>query len=333
MKNNNKKYSAVFPLLEHENARAFLLKHSEEFLGKKTDDRKFKINIQILKNNPDPKTRSFVAAYTIRNRRKQVKVIGVNRPLQRSNYEYRILKYLYEQTRIRTKIPRAYIIDRNQNVFFMEFATGRPLSEIINNSNVKPKNFRDIAKLLRELDKVKTSNLNFLDHVPYLKWIERDLRLAKKKLSSSNFIYVNRKWANWKKWWGTENSNGSFEPHFAHGDMNPKNIYIDKSRKGSLKLIDFDRSLLAPRFWDIAGFMSQLETYPELKISNSKREQYQKLALKTWENVVGSLSAKETEHIKLFRQYFRIAAIANIAVWGNPFQSKKFLTYLFKNLL
>ncbi len=119
---------------------------------------------------------------------------------------------------------------------------------------------------------------------------------------------------------------------FAHGDMNPKNIYIDKSGKHQLKLIDFDRSHLAPRFWDIAGFISQLETY-ELKITNAKREQYQEMALKSWENVTGFLSAKETRRIEYFRQYFRIAAIANITVWGNPFESKKYLARLLKNLL
>ncbi len=332
MADDNKKHPATFPLLDPEYARAFLLKHSKDFLRKKADARKFRVNIQIIKNNPDPVTRSFVAAYDIKSGREHLKMIGVNRPLNRSNYEYKILKYFYGQARIRTKIPRVYIIDKNKNTFFMEFAAGRPLSELINNGTVTREHFRNIAKLLKELNNTETTELNFLDRFPYFKWIERDLKLARKKLPSSYFISVYRKWSDWKTWWRKENSERSFKMSFAHGDMNPKNIYIDKSGKHQLKLIDFDRSHLAPRFWDIAGFISQLETY-ELKITNAKREQYQEMALKSWENVTGFLSAKETRRIEYFRQYFRIAAIANITVWGNPFESKKYLARLLKNLL
>lgn len=329
----NKKYRTTFPLLDPRYARSFFLKHLAYFLDEKADARKFKVSIQIIKNNPDPKTRSFVATYIIENGRKHLKVIGANRPLRRSNYECKILKHLGEQPLIRSKIPRVYTIDKDQNVFFMEFAVGSPLSKVIENGEVTQEYLRDIAKLLRELDKIKTDKLNFLDHSPYLKWIERDLKLARNKLPFSYFVLLSRKWIEWKKWWKKENLRKSFKIRFAHGDMNPKNIYIDKSKKHSLKLIDFDRAHLAPRFWDIAGFVSQLETYPELRISDYKREQYQKLALEAWESVNGPLSAKEAHNIKYFRQYFRITAIANIAVWGNPFESKKYLARLLKNLL
>ncbi|OHA47091.1 MAG: hypothetical protein A3A80_01570 [Candidatus Terrybacteria bacterium RIFCSPLOWO2_01_FULL_44_24] len=315
----------MFALLETPEARRFFIRHRQELKSAGVHVDGAHIRIKIIKNNHDPKTLSFVAFYDIISSNKKVRLVGLARPNNNSWHEYLTLRYIATHKKLNINIPKPYLVDKNRNFLLTSYAKGSSLVQTINKyGTIPPQLLKKIILVLHNFEKLSKRDLFFLRN-NNLFWLERDLDLAKKKYGFRVKPAIDA-WLVWKKSW-PDIARKNF--YFAHGDMNPKNIYVDCEQ---LTLIDFDRATLAPRYWDLAGLLSQIESYPKLNISNRQRLKIKNDILVAWNKNVKPLSAKELENIKMIENYYRIAAITNLLVWGDPYNDKQRIKWLIKRL-
>src|SRR3990167_3013404 len=290
------RHTLMFAMLETPEARRFFIRHRQELKSAGVHVDGAHIRIKIIKNNHDPKTLSFVAFYDIISSNKKVRLVGLARPNNNSWHEYLTLRYIATHKKLNINIPKPYLVDKNRNFLLTSYAKGSSLVQTINKyGTIPPQLLKKIILVLHNFEKLSKRDLFFLRN-NNLFWLERDLDLAKKKYGFRVKPAIDA-WLVWKKSWP---------------DIARKNFYF------------------AHRYWDLAGLLSQIESYPKLNISNRQRLKIKNDILVAWNKNVKPLSAKELENIKMIENYYRIAAITNLLVWGDPYNDKQRIKWLIK---
>lgn len=291
-----------------------------------------RVDIWMLRADHRSQKKSFVAIYDLyAGRRPRRRVVGLAHQDGSRAVEHGVVTRLTEvmDEHPALCIPRPVHFDKKYNVSFIEHVPGRVLNDILGEKGtLKTPILHSLIDWLTTLQQVDPTSLRLPHRRPDFRPFLTNLKTAT-TLAPEFAPKLQRLWKRFDTWYHKEEQH---MPHvLAHGDFHPWNIKVLPGTN-QISVYDFGLVTRAPRHWDLASFLAQIESINNVWLPIKRIRTIQEDVLATWCTRVSPLTKQELGEIKRLKGYFDLSAIVYLIAWGEPWKDYERITSLYDQL-
>lgn len=204
-------------------------------------------------------------------------------------------------------IPKPLFLDEQLRMMFITHVPGETLADVVrHNHSIPTPVVRNVARWMKHLQSIHPDAIPHLSPLPEIDWAEKDV-LETKKAAPEFSGRLTKAWKTWKKRWDKEI--GGMELVLAHGDFHPYNIKR-LPHANRVAVIDFGLLCKAPKFWDLASMLVQIDAIHGRYLPEAKVKTLRRGMLSAWEKEMGTLSRKDKDELAWLEQFFRISTVS-----------------------
>lgn len=322
-------------LLDPHKAKQYFARNHQKLVAKLPLPRIQRVQIFVVRRtpqNPRKAAQSFIAFYDLHaDRRQTVRIVGLVSADGSRAAEYRALVALAEHARQHPKlcVPEPLFYDAALGAAFTVYVEGTSLYETLNQARNFPKPvLRSVLAWIETFQSLPQDTVPVLYRKPPFQFLQQNLRRVE-RMHPAHAQKLARAWRQWKERF---RSYWKEAPRvLAQGDFNPGNIQVPLNAN-RVCVVDFGNLTLAPRFWDLAGLLSQIQTLNGRYLTPSEIRRIQRTVLATWNREVSTLSASDREEITWLKRFYDITAAAHLLAWETDHEAQPIIKQLLRTL-
>lgn len=292
------------------------------------------VRVAVIRENNQPPQYSSVVFYDIRiGLRQTLRIVGLTNVNGSRIKEHRALEALAREARARKGfcVPEPYFSDAAYGASFIAYVPGSSLYDVINRARgLRRPLLHSILDWIAALESIPPQRVPLpRGSGPDFRFLQHDLRIVTQR-HPRTATKLSRLWRAWERQFRRRWKTAARA--LAHGDFHAGNIKVlPKSNK--ICVLDFGRLASAPRFWDLAGFLSHIDTLNGRYLKPPEIRRIQRNILRAWHETMAPLSAQDRREIVWLKRYYDLAAVAHLLAWEKDPAIEPHVKRLLRNIL